>query len=78
MVQYPPQMKVFNPLLNVVLAPFRFLQQVLKELQQVTWPTRKQTVQSTAIVILFSVLVGLYISGIDFLAVKALDLIITR
>lgn len=68
-------MPFFEGVGHIVLFPFGFIQEVIAELKQVTWPTRKQTVQLTAIVILFSVFVGMCIGGFDFIFVKAFGLL---
>lgn len=68
-------MPIFAAIGRLVLFPFRFIQEVIAELKQVTWPTRKATVQSTAIVIGFSVFVGICIGGLDFVFVKAFGLL---
>lgn len=46
--------------------PVSFLKEVKAELAKVTWPTKEQTIQSTILVILFSLLVGAYIGSLDF------------
>ena len=42
-----------------------FLAQVKNEMERVTWPTRKEVYATTLVVILTSVLFGLYLWGID-------------
>ena len=69
-------MPIFAAIGQLVLFPIGFIGEVLEELKQVTWPTRKATLQSTAIVIVFSVFVGICIGGLDFLFVKAFGLLI--
>jgi preprotein translocase subunit SecE len=49
--------------------PARFLQEVIAELKKVTWPTRNETMKLTAVVIAISVIVGLFIGGLDALFV---------
>ncbi len=44
-----------------------YFREVRDELQKVTWPTRKQTIQKTSLVIGVSVMVGLYIGLLDYL-----------
>ncbi len=41
-----------------------------KELRQVSWPTRKQTVQLTLAVFAFALFFGVIIAGVDFLLDK--------
>jgi preprotein translocase subunit SecE len=39
---------------------------VRSELRKVAWPSQRETVNLTAVVIAFSVAVGLFLGGIDF------------
>lgn len=55
---------------------FVYLQQVQAELKLVTWPTRQEIIRMTTIVIVSSVVVGIYLSGLDFLFTKLLGFII--
>ena len=47
------------------------------ELKKVQWPTRKQTVNNTLIVIACVVIVGIFIAIFDFIATNAIDLLIS-
>ena len=47
------------------VAPVQFLKEVVAELKKVTWPTRAETIKLTAVVIAISVIVGLFIGGLD-------------
>jgi len=49
---------------------------VRDELQKVTWPTRQQTLQKTSLVIVASVIVGVYIGVLDYLFTQATTLLI--
>lgn len=69
-------MPIFAAIGRLVLFPLLFVREVLAELRQVTWPSRKETTQSTAVVILFSVFVGICIGALDFIFVKAFGLLI--
>jgi preprotein translocase subunit SecE len=51
-------------------SPVTFVQQTLTELKKVVWPTREQLIRLTLIVISISVVVGVYIGGIDFALTK--------
>lgn len=44
----------------------QFLKEVRIELSKVTWPTRRQAIYMTGIVVLFAVIIGLFVSGVDF------------
>jgi len=52
------------------VAPAKFVQEVIRELKKVTWPTREETIKLTAVVIAISVIVGAFIGGLDVLLVK--------
>ena len=70
-------MNAFTSIGSLVLSPFKFLQEVGKELKNVTWPTRQETMRSTVIVILISLGVGLYIAGLDFVFTKGFELLLS-
>jgi preprotein translocase subunit SecE len=53
-----------------------YLREVRDELQKVTWPTRKQTIQKTTLVVAVSVVVGLYIGLLDYLFTQLTGLLI--
>jgi preprotein translocase subunit SecE len=46
--------------------PFEFLQQVRTEVSKVTWPTRRETVITTIMVLIMSVLAALFFLGVDW------------
>jgi len=46
--------------------PFEFLQQVRTEVSKVTWPTRKETIVTTFMVLLMSVAAALFFLGVDW------------
>ena len=50
--------------------PANFVQEVVAELKKVTWPTRDETIKLTITVIIISVLVGVFIGGLDILFVN--------
>ena len=43
----------------------RFLSEVRNEMGRVTWPSRKEVYATTLVVILFSVVMGIYLYAID-------------
>lgn len=55
---------------------FTFIKSVRSELLQVTWPTRQETIRLTAVVIIISVFVGVYLGIADFGFAKLLEFII--
>ena len=44
-----------------------FIQESISEFKKVQWPTKEQTVRLTGIVIGVSLIIGLYVSGVDYL-----------
>ncbi len=44
---------------------YQYLLEVIAEGKKVTWPQRSELIESTWIVMLFSVLCGLFITGVD-------------
>jgi preprotein translocase subunit SecE len=53
-----------------------FLQESLAEMKKVTWPDRKTTAASTAVVLGVSVIVGIYLGLLDVVLSYATDLIL--
>ncbi len=52
-----------------------FATDVIEELKKVSWPSRKETVRLTSIVIAISLIIGIYIGIIDVLLAKGLDIV---
>lgn len=52
-----------------------FATDLVEELKKVTWPTRKQTIRLTTIVIAISLIIGIYIGIIDILLAKGLEVL---
>lgn len=52
-----------------------FGREVLEELKRVSWPTKKQTIYLTMVVVVISLTIGLYIGIIDILLTKFLEFI---
>jgi preprotein translocase subunit SecE len=46
--------------------PFEFFQQVRTEVAKVTWPTRRETVTTTIMVLLMSIAVALFFLAADW------------
>jgi len=47
-------------------SPLTFILETRDELKKVVWPSRAEVIRLTGIVIIISVVVGLYIGGLDF------------
>ena len=54
----------------------KFVSEVSVELKKVSWSTRKELTDATWVVIFSSVLLGLFIGGIDFVLSKILGVIL--
>jgi len=52
-----------------------FATEVIEELKRVTWPTKKETVRLTLIVLLISLIIGFYVGIIDILLAKGLEIL---
>ncbi|MBM3491733.1 MAG: preprotein translocase subunit SecE [Alphaproteobacteria bacterium] len=53
------------------VSPPEFLRQVRQEVSKVTWPTRKETLVTTAMVFVMVVIAALFFMGVDFLIASA-------
>ncbi|MDP3888574.1 MAG: preprotein translocase subunit SecE [bacterium] len=59
-------------------SPKQFLIEVRGELGKVIWPTRQEATRLTVIVIAVSVLVGLYVGGLDLIFTKVMEILLRR
>lgn len=48
--------------------------EIVEELKKVSWPSKKQTINLTALVILITLTIGLYVGIIDILLAKLLEI----
>jgi len=55
-----------------------FFSEVRGELSKVTWPKRQEVVRLTLIVFSISLIVAIYLGGLDFIFTKALGLLFNR
>jgi preprotein translocase subunit SecE len=58
--------------------PLVFLQEVREELKKVTWPSRQETTKLTGIVVVISVVVGIYIGALDFVFTKIVAFLVQK
>ena len=56
--------------------PQVFLKEVTDELKKVVWPTRSEVTRLTVVVIVVSLIVGVFLGGIDFLLTKLMETVI--
>lgn len=55
-----------------------FLKEVYEELRKVVWPSKTLVKNATLIVIVFTLLVAIYLWGLDMLFSKVITLVIER
>ena len=55
--------------------PLQFLQQVRAEVAKVVWPTRQETVQTTLMVIVAVILIGIFLWLIDMVLAEAIQML---
>jgi preprotein translocase subunit SecE len=53
--------------------PVKFVKETRRELGKVTWPTRKEIIQMTGLVIIVSLVVAIYIGILDVVMSKILE-----
>jgi preprotein translocase subunit SecE len=51
----------------------RFIQEVIAELKKVSWPTRTQLLQSTAVVLVVVAIVAVYLAALDAVFERLID-----
>lgn len=57
--------------------PFEFLQQVRAEANKVTWPTRRETLISTGLVILMVIFASIFFVAVDWSIKNLIGLVLT-
>jgi preprotein translocase subunit SecE len=53
----------------------QFVNDVLKEMRKVTWPTRDELKDSTMVVLATSVILAIFVLVVDFVMTKAIGLV---
>ncbi len=56
--------------------PFEFIQQVRQETSKVTWPTRRETVITTVMVLIMVTLASIFFVGVDTVLRWAVNLVL--
>lgn len=56
--------------------PTAFLRETRDELKKVVWPTRQEIIRLTFVVIMVSLIVGLFLGGLDFVFVKIIETVV--
>jgi preprotein translocase subunit SecE len=57
----------------VVTRVREFVQEVLAEFRKVTWPSRQELVNSTVVVIAVTVVLSLFLGGVDIVLARAVE-----
>lgn len=57
-------------------SPAAFLKETRDELKKVVWPTRQEVIRLTAVVILVSLIVGVFLGGLDFVFTKIMEVVV--
>jgi len=74
-----PNMAPIAPMMpNFGGGPIVFFKEVKAELKKVIWPTKNEVIRLTLVVLAVSLIMGLYIGGLDLLFTKLTDLLIKR
>jgi preprotein translocase subunit SecE len=56
--------------------PFEFMQQVRQEAEKVTWPTRKETLITTVMVMIMVALAAVFFLGVDAVLSRVVNTIL--
>ncbi|MDZ4227623.1 MAG: preprotein translocase subunit SecE [Candidatus Levybacteria bacterium] len=56
--------------------PITFFREVRDELKKVVWPTKQEVIRLTLVVIIISLIVGIFLGGMDFIFVKIIGIIV--
>lgn len=59
-----------------MLKPANYFSEVLREVKKVSWPSKEQTQEKTLLVLVVSVIIGLYIGILDFVFAKLLGILV--
>lgn len=57
-------------------SPAEFIRQVRKEMRQVTWPTRKETVITTIMVFIMVTLAAIFLTGVDWVFAELVQIVL--
>ena len=62
--------------MGVVTRIREFINEVLAEFRKVTWPTRAELVNSTVVVIVVTVVLSLFLGGVDVVLARVVERIL--
>lgn len=55
-----------------------YIKESIEELKKVTWPTRKETIRLTSVVVVVSAIVSLYLGVLDFIFSQFLKVVVAK
>lgn len=58
--------------------PLEFLKETKAELTKVVWPSRKETIRMTIVVVILSLVVAAFLGGIDFGLTKLFEFLLNK
>lgn len=61
---------------KIGVSPIQFLKEVKIELKKVKWPSQKEVVKMTTIVLSISIIVSLLITSLDFIFTKLMEILV--
>lgn len=64
--------------MSILGQPVQFLREVQEELGRVTWPSQKEVIKLTAIVLSVSLVTGFLLGGVDFVLTKITEVLIQK
>lgn len=64
--------------MGIISSIINYLNEVRLEMSKVTWPTRSQTIKMTLLVIVISIIIGIFIGGLDYLLSRLVGSILVR
>jgi len=59
-----------------MVTPLTFLKETQVELKKVTWPKQQEVIRLTIVVVLISVIIGLFIGALDFTFTKIIETVV--
>ena len=63
--------------MQVIARVREFAQQVLAEFRKVTWPTRQELVNSTAVVIVVTVVIAFFLGAVDVVLARIVEWVLS-
>lgn len=75
-------MEFLSLIIRLIAKPFKtiwsFAREAKMEFSKVVWPTKKEAISMTIVVIIFSLVVAAYLGALDFGLTKLLEFILNK